>query len=124
MFRSLFIAASLTALMFASGGAPVALAAEPQPALNIGFVLYSKGYEWETFPILAESAQVTAQGIIVPQGVDSSMVRWRQRSFLGKFRDFDARKLPPATGRNGSRAKVPPIIRGDGLHAARSYRMP
>jgi hypothetical protein len=43
MFRSLFIAASLTALVLASGGASVAVASEVQPALNIGFVLYSKG---------------------------------------------------------------------------------
>jgi hypothetical protein len=43
MFRSLFLAVSLTALVLASGGASVALASEAQPALNIGFVLYSKG---------------------------------------------------------------------------------
>ena len=43
MFRSLFLAVSLTALVLASGGASVALALEAQPALNIGFVLYSKG---------------------------------------------------------------------------------
>jgi hypothetical protein len=43
MFRSLFIATSLTALVLASGGASVAVASEAHPALNIGFVLYSKG---------------------------------------------------------------------------------
>jgi hypothetical protein len=43
MFRSLSIATSLTALALASAGASIALASEAQPALNIGFVLYSKG---------------------------------------------------------------------------------
>jgi len=43
MFKSLFIVASLIALVLASGGASVALASEAQPALNIGFVLYTKG---------------------------------------------------------------------------------
>ena len=43
MFRSLFLAVSLTAIGLASGGASVALASEAQPTLNIGFVLYSKG---------------------------------------------------------------------------------
>ena len=43
MSRSLFLAVSLTSLMLASGGVSVALASEAQPALNIGFVLYSKG---------------------------------------------------------------------------------
>ena len=43
MFRSLFLAASLTSFVLASGGVSVALASEAQPALNIGFVLYSKG---------------------------------------------------------------------------------
>ena len=43
MFRSLFIAASLTAFVLASDGASIAVAAEAQPTLNIGFVLYSKG---------------------------------------------------------------------------------
>lgn len=44
MFRKLFIAAaSLIALVSAAGGASVAVASEAQPALNIGFVLYSKG---------------------------------------------------------------------------------
>jgi hypothetical protein len=37
------VAASLAALALASAGAPVAMASEAQPALNIGFVLYSKG---------------------------------------------------------------------------------
>ncbi len=44
MSRSLFIVASLTVSMLATGGASVALAAETQQALNIGFVLYSKGH--------------------------------------------------------------------------------
>ena len=43
MFRSLYIAALLTALGLASGGASVAWASRVQSALNIGFVLYSKG---------------------------------------------------------------------------------
>ena len=43
MFRSLFLAVSMTSLVLASGGVAVALASEAQPALNIGFVLYSKG---------------------------------------------------------------------------------
>ena len=46
MCKSLFIVASLIALVLASGGASVAsvaLASEAQPALNIGFVLYTKG---------------------------------------------------------------------------------
>jgi hypothetical protein len=43
MFRSLLIAASLTALVLSLGGGSIALASEAQPALNIGFVLYSKG---------------------------------------------------------------------------------
>lgn len=43
MIRSLFIAALLTAYMLPLGGTSVALAAETQQALNIGFVLYSKG---------------------------------------------------------------------------------
>jgi hypothetical protein len=42
MTRSLFIAALLPALMLPLGGKSVALAAETQQALNIGFVLYSK----------------------------------------------------------------------------------
>jgi hypothetical protein len=37
------MAALLTALMLPLGGKPVALAAEAHQALNIGFVLYSKG---------------------------------------------------------------------------------
>ena len=43
MIRSLFIAASLAGLLLASGGASVAKASEAQHALNIGFVLYTKG---------------------------------------------------------------------------------
>lgn len=43
MNRSLRIAALLTALILPLGGASLALAAETQQALNIGFVLYSKG---------------------------------------------------------------------------------
>ena len=43
MLRSFFIAASLTGFMMASGSASLALASEAQPALNIGFVLYTKG---------------------------------------------------------------------------------
>ena len=43
MFKSLFIVASLIALVLVSGGASVSLASEAQPALNIGFVLYTKG---------------------------------------------------------------------------------
>lgn len=43
MTRSLFIAALLTALTLPLGGGSVALAADIQRALNIGFVLYSKG---------------------------------------------------------------------------------
>jgi hypothetical protein len=43
VLRSFFITASLTALLLASGGASVALASEARHALNIGFVLYTKG---------------------------------------------------------------------------------
>jgi hypothetical protein len=43
MLRSFCVAASLTGLVLASGSASVALAAETQQALNIGFVLYAKG---------------------------------------------------------------------------------
>jgi hypothetical protein len=43
MIKSRFIAASLTGLLLASGGASVAMASEAQQALNIGFVLYTKG---------------------------------------------------------------------------------
>jgi len=42
MLRSFFIAASLTGLLFASGGAPVARASEALDTSNIGFVLYTK----------------------------------------------------------------------------------
>jgi hypothetical protein len=43
MFRSFCIAASLIGLVLASGSASVARASDAQPALNIGFVLYTKG---------------------------------------------------------------------------------
>jgi hypothetical protein len=42
MIKSRFIASSLTGLLLASG-ASVAMASEAQHALNIGFVLYTKG---------------------------------------------------------------------------------
>ena len=42
MLKSCFIAASLTGLLLVSGSASVVMAAEQQ-ALNIGFVLYTKG---------------------------------------------------------------------------------
>ena len=49
MLRSFFIAASLTGLLFASGGAPVARASEALDTSNIGFVLYTKsGALWIT----------------------------------------------------------------------------
>jgi len=44
MFRSIFVAALLTSLLFASGSSSVALASETSEALNIGFVLYTKSY--------------------------------------------------------------------------------
>jgi hypothetical protein len=43
MLRSFCVAASLAGLVLASGSASVALASETQQALNIGFVLYTKG---------------------------------------------------------------------------------
>ena len=43
MLRSFFITASLTGLLLGSGGAAVAMSSEAQHALNIGFVLYTKG---------------------------------------------------------------------------------
>jgi hypothetical protein len=43
MIKTLFIAASMTSVLLAYGGASVAMAAEAQHALNIGFVLYTKG---------------------------------------------------------------------------------
>jgi hypothetical protein len=43
MTRSLFIGALLTALTLSLGDASVALGADTQQPLNIGFVLYSKG---------------------------------------------------------------------------------
>jgi hypothetical protein len=42
MFRSIFIATSLTGLLWASHCAPVAAAPEAPVASNIGFVLYTK----------------------------------------------------------------------------------
>lgn len=44
MLRSFFIAASLTFLLFASGGTSAAMASEAPDASNIGFVLYTKSY--------------------------------------------------------------------------------
>jgi hypothetical protein len=43
MRGSLITAVSLAGLPLASGGASVAMASEAQHALNIGFVLYTKG---------------------------------------------------------------------------------
>ena len=43
MRGSLITAVSLAGLLLASGGASVAMASEAQHALNIGFVLYTKG---------------------------------------------------------------------------------
>ena len=43
MVKSCFIGASLTGLLLLSGGASVVMASEAQQALNIGFVLYTKG---------------------------------------------------------------------------------
>jgi hypothetical protein len=43
MLKSFFVTASLTVLVLASGGASVGLASEAPKALNIGFVLYTKG---------------------------------------------------------------------------------
>ena len=42
MLRSLFIAALLTCLLFASGRSSVVMASEPPDESNIGFVLYTK----------------------------------------------------------------------------------
>ena len=44
MLKSLFIAASLTGLLWAFGCASVAMASEAPDASNIGFVLYTKSY--------------------------------------------------------------------------------
>ena len=44
MLRSLFIAALLTCLLFASGRSSVVMASEPPDESNIGFVLYTKSY--------------------------------------------------------------------------------
>ena len=43
MLRSLFVTTLLTGSVLASGSASVAMAAEARQALNIGFVLYTKG---------------------------------------------------------------------------------
>lgn len=43
MLRSLFVATLLTGFVLASGSASVAMASETRQALNIGFVLYTKG---------------------------------------------------------------------------------
>ena len=43
MIKSLFVAASLTGFLLVSGGASLAMASDAQHALNIGFVLYTKG---------------------------------------------------------------------------------
>jgi hypothetical protein len=43
MLRSLFVTTLLTGFVLASGSASVAMASEAQQALNIGFVLYTKG---------------------------------------------------------------------------------
>ena len=44
MLKSFVIAASLTCLLFAPGGAPLAAASDTPDASNIGFVLYTKSY--------------------------------------------------------------------------------
>ena len=43
MLRSLFVTTLLTGFVLTSGSAPVAMASAAQQALNIGFVLYTKG---------------------------------------------------------------------------------
>jgi hypothetical protein len=43
MVKSCFIATSLTGFLLVSGGASVVMASDAQQALNIGFVLYTKG---------------------------------------------------------------------------------
>ena len=43
MLRSLFVTTLLTGFVLAPGSASVAMASEAQQALNIGFVLYTKG---------------------------------------------------------------------------------
>jgi len=43
MIKSLFVAASLTGVLLVWGGASVTMASDAQHALNIGFVLYTKG---------------------------------------------------------------------------------
>jgi hypothetical protein len=43
MLRSLFVTTLLTGFAVASGSASVAMASEARQALNIGFVLYTKG---------------------------------------------------------------------------------
>lgn len=43
MLKSLFVTTLLTGFVLASGSASVAMASEARQALNIGFVLYTKG---------------------------------------------------------------------------------
>jgi hypothetical protein len=43
MLRSLFVSTLLTGFVLATGSASVAIASEARQALNIGFVLYTKG---------------------------------------------------------------------------------
>jgi hypothetical protein len=43
MLRSLFVRTLLTGFVLATGSASVAIASEARQALNIGFVLYTKG---------------------------------------------------------------------------------
>ncbi|HZR03420.1 MAG TPA: hypothetical protein VFA81_09640 [Burkholderiales bacterium] len=43
MIKSLFVAVSVTSFLLASGGVSVAMASDARAALNIGFVLYTKG---------------------------------------------------------------------------------
>jgi hypothetical protein len=43
MLRSLYVTTLLTGFVLASGSASVAMASEARQALNIGFVLYTKG---------------------------------------------------------------------------------
>jgi hypothetical protein len=43
MVRSLFVTTLLTGFVLASGSASVAMASEARQALNIGFVMYTKG---------------------------------------------------------------------------------
>ena len=43
MLRSLFVTTLLAGFLLAPGNASVAMASKAGPALNIGFVLYTKG---------------------------------------------------------------------------------